>query len=203
MEKLRILAVLLVCLVASPFALAKIEYMDDAIAKYPNISDTVLDSCSLCHTIVPELNLYGDAFKDANRSFTAIENDDSDHDGTKNIDEINALTFPGDDSSFPVPQASIKVKKPNGGETWTIGTKVQVTWNSTGDVGPDVSIELWQNGQKVKTLKGSTPNDGKQRVMLKETLPTGAGFSVRVKSVSNPSISDHCDATFDIVAPTP
>lgn len=203
MEKSRILVILFVCLVSSPFAMAKMDYLDDAIAQYPSIDNTALDSCTLCHTVVPTRNDYGIDFKDANRDFAAIENDDSDGDGATNIDEINALTFPGDDTSFPPPEASIKVKKPNGGETWTLGTKQKVTWTSTGDAGTDVSIELWQNGQKVKTLKGSTPNDGKQSVKLKTSLPTGSGFTMKVISVSNPAIADESNASFTINPASP
>lgn len=203
MVKLRILVIVLVCFVSSPLALAKMDDLNDAIAKYPSIDNTALDGCTLCHTIVPERNDYGADFKKANRNFATIENVDSDGDGSNNIDEINALTFPGDASSFPPPEATIKVKKPNGGETWTLDTKQKVTWTSTGDVGADVSIELWQNGQKVKSLKGTTPNDGKQSVKLKTSLPTGSGFTVKVKSVSNPAIADESNAGFTINPASP
>ncbi|HRK34539.1 MAG TPA: hypothetical protein PLJ47_08070 [Candidatus Hydrogenedentes bacterium] len=203
MESLRLRIILIVCFVTLPSAMAKEEYLDDAIAKYPSINNTALDSCTLCHTIVPARNSYGADFKSASNSFTAIENDDSDGDNTSNIDEINALTFPGDDSSYPPPEASVTVKKPNGGETWTLGTKAKVTWTSKGDVGTDVSIELWQNGQKVKTLKKTTPNDSKQNVKLKTTLPTGSGFTVKVKSVSNPAVADESNSGFTINPASP
>ncbi|MCC6152797.1 MAG: hypothetical protein IT367_03515 [Candidatus Hydrogenedentes bacterium] len=200
---LKIVRIAFVCVLISPIVFAKSDYLDDAIAQYPSINNTVLDSCSLCHSSGTNRNAYGADFGAANHNFTAIENDDSDNDGFDNITEIEALTKPGDANSHPVVQASITVKKPNGGEVWTIGTKAQVTWQSTGNVGADVRIELWQNGQKVKTLKGSTPNDGKQRIALKDTLPTGSGFTVKVKSVSDPFIGDESNAGFTINPVTP
>ncbi|MCC6797991.1 MAG: hypothetical protein IT366_22955 [Candidatus Hydrogenedentes bacterium] len=195
---LKIVCIAFACVFISQVASAKSDYLDDAIAEYPSINGTSLDSCSLCHSTGTNRNSYGADFDAANRNFAAIENVDSDNDGFDNITEIEALTKPGDANSHPTVQASITVKKPNGGETWTIGTKAQVTWQSTGNVGADVRIELWQNGQKVKTLKGTTPNDGKQRVALKVSLPTGTGFTVKVKSVSDPSIGDESNASFTI-----
>ncbi len=195
---LKIVRIAFVCAFISPLAFAEFDYLGDAIAEYPSINNTALDSCSLCHSTGTNRNSYGADFGAANRNFAAIENEDSDNDGFDNITEIEALTKPGDANSHPAAQASITVKKPNGGEVWTIGTKVQVTWQSTGNAGTDVRIELWQNGQKVKTLKGTTPNDGKQRIALKNTLPTGTGFTVKVKSVSDPSIGDESNASFAI-----
>src|SRR5512135_2432479 len=56
-----------------------------AISKYPFISGTRLDSCSLCHTSnIPSLNAYGSAYLSNgrnNNAFSLIENLDSDGDG--------------------------------------------------------------------------------------------------------------------------
>jgi hypothetical protein len=75
------------------------------VTKYPVALGTLMQQCALCHTnSIPALNPYGAAYKAAGRSvaaFAAIENLDSDGDGFTNIQEINALTFPGDPSSHP------------------------------------------------------------------------------------------------------
>jgi hypothetical protein len=187
-------------LMLSPIASAHTEYLSAAELVYPNIVDTSLDSCSLCHSTGFNRNSYGSDYGLFGHNFQSIENEDSDADGFLNGTEIDALTFPGNPNSFPIIMGTLKLKKPNGGETWTIGTKALVSWTSTGDVGTDVSIELWQNGQKARTLKGTTPNDGKQKVALKNTLPTGTGFTIKVISISDPSIEDESDSTFSIVA---
>jgi beta-glucanase (GH16 family) len=79
--------------------------LSQAVSKYPAINGTKLDSCDLCHTSnVPSLNAYGSAFKSAGRNtaaFAAIEAQDSDGDGFSNIQEIKALSFPGDKSDHP------------------------------------------------------------------------------------------------------
>lgn len=80
--------------------------LSNARAVYPSISGTRLDSCSLCHTAsIPSLNPFGSAYKAGGRSTTAfgpIEALDSDGDGFTNIQEIMALTFPGNPGDFPV-----------------------------------------------------------------------------------------------------
>lgn len=194
--------VIAVMLYLAPVALAYEPYLDLAKGTYPSITNTALDSCVLCH-LNPAgggaRNPFGEDFKTHGHSFATIEGLDSDADNFTNMVEIDALTFPGDASSVPAIAGTIKVKKPNGGETWTIGTKALVTWTSTGDIGADVSIELWQNGHKVKKLKGSTPNDGKQKIKLKAgKFTAGDGYTVKVKSVADPSISDESDASFSI-----
>ena len=70
---------------------------------------TDLGSCLVCHnTTAGEggLNSYGMSFSQAGASFAAIEGADSDGDGFANIDEIMALTFPGDAQSTPAPTTS-------------------------------------------------------------------------------------------------
>lgn len=62
---------------------------------------TILDSCSLCHTVKPAVNSYGAAYMNNGYNFKTIENLDSDGDGYTNISEINARTLPGDQNSKP------------------------------------------------------------------------------------------------------
>jgi hypothetical protein len=87
------------------------DFLSSAVAKYPNIAASSLNNCTLCHTAsIPSLNPYGSAYKDNGKNsaaFGLIEGLDSDGDGFTNLQEINALTFPGDPASFPaVPTAT-------------------------------------------------------------------------------------------------
>ena len=80
------------------------DFLSAAVAKYPNIAVSSLNNCTLCHTIAPTLNPYGVAYRDNGKNsaaFGLIEGLDSDGDGFSNLQEINALTFPGDSASFP------------------------------------------------------------------------------------------------------
>lgn len=85
--------------------------LSSAVSKYPILNGSGLQTCDLCHTAsVPNLNPFGTAYKNNGRNiaaFGAIESLDSDGDGFTNIQEINALTFPGNAASKPaVPTAT-------------------------------------------------------------------------------------------------
>lgn len=101
------------------------------LAVYPAKKGTKLDHCALCHTggqvgkyyagscmfchatygydgagdIQATLNPYGLAYYNAGRNeaaVAAIANTDSDGDAFSNIDEINALSYPGDAADDPI-----------------------------------------------------------------------------------------------------
>lgn len=201
MNGLRARLAITIAAICAVSAHAKNEYLFAAGLFYPEITSTELYNCSLCHSSGDNRNPFGMDFEASGHNFQSIEDIDSDSDGFSNIVEIESLTWPGNPLSFPFRFGTVNVKKPNGGEAWTIGSKAKVTWTTTGDIGDEVSIELWQNGQKVKTLKRATPNDGKQAVKLKSSLPAGAGYTIRVRSLLDKSIVDESNAPFSLVAP--
>src|SRR5512135_1028215 len=80
---------------AQPADLASAE------AQYPFIVGSRIDTCNLCHVpnAIPNLNPYGSAYLNHGRNpaaLVAIETLDSDGDTFTNIQELRALTFPGD-----------------------------------------------------------------------------------------------------------
>jgi hypothetical protein len=83
-------------------AVAKPTYLASFNSTY-GTSGTPLDSCNLCHPGGNTSNFtpYATAFRNANHSFAAIEDADSDGDGFSNKEEIAAGTFPGDATSQP------------------------------------------------------------------------------------------------------
>ena len=91
-------------------ATAKPEYLQGFNKKY-GTQGTKLDSCNTCHTTAQDadhLNPYGQDFGKANHDYGAVEGLDSDGDSFKNIDEINAGTFPGDPKDNPNTKAKPK-----------------------------------------------------------------------------------------------
>jgi hypothetical protein len=83
-------------------ALASSAHLFTARALYPHLVGTRLDSCSLCHTAyLPLLNYYGLTLWAYDHNFEAIEPYDSDGDGWSNLDELLALTNPGDPYDRP------------------------------------------------------------------------------------------------------
>ena len=104
------------------------EDVKNFLAVYPFARSTKLDDCSLCHPGSPNgksgscdychqtyglkaphtqpvpLNSYGNAYKAVGRttaSIQTIQNLDSDGDSRTNLEEIQALTFPGDPKDYP------------------------------------------------------------------------------------------------------
>lgn len=76
-----------------------------AEGQYPNMLGSRIDTCVLCHTSsIPSLNPFGIDYRANGRSasaLVAIQNLDSDGDGFTNLQEINALTFPGNANDIP------------------------------------------------------------------------------------------------------
>jgi hypothetical protein len=82
------------------------SFMTSFEKSYPAAVGQRIDTCSLCHTSTSgnaPRNVYGAAFASNGHSFIAIETLDSDGDGFTNVQEINALTFPGNATDYPAP----------------------------------------------------------------------------------------------------
>jgi hypothetical protein len=91
------------------------ESTPENLSKFNSHYDTQgsrLDSCQTCHTSAggtkSNVNQYGNDWAAANHDFAAVEGLDSDGDGFTNIDEIKALTFPGDAKDNPDTKAKPK-----------------------------------------------------------------------------------------------
>ena len=97
----RALIATLLILGAGVAAHAVSSYLSPFRTAYPAAVGTKLDSCTLCHTSAPSLNAYGSAYR-TNPNFQGIQGADSDGDGFTNLQEIQALTFPGNAADKPV-----------------------------------------------------------------------------------------------------
>ena len=95
------------------YPFAKSTKLDDCALCHPGSADRKTGSCDYCHqtyglqpphTQPVPLNSYGLAYSDAGRSkdaFGTIGGSDSDGDGKTNLEEIQALSFPGDSTDYP------------------------------------------------------------------------------------------------------
>ncbi len=105
-----------------------------------------LGSCITCHTSPtgPALNQYGIDFFVNRYNFEAIEPLDSDGDGSNNLIEILADTFPGDPESFPA-EPTNNPPSANAGPDQTVSVGVTVTLNGSGskDVDGDQLTMAW------------------------------------------------------------
>ena len=86
-----------------PEARAKPKFLASARARYPQLADSRLDTCNLCHLSGggSSRNPFGEAFAANGFSLAAIESLDPDGDGYTNRQEFKALTFPGNPKDFP------------------------------------------------------------------------------------------------------
>ena len=111
------------------------------------------------------------------------------------------------DSNFNV--YSIKIKSPNGGENWALGSKNIISWDNTGwPPGERVKLELWQGGNLIGIcfdslnaglvlwFVGSMEHENQQT-----WAPPGLGYKIKIISLTT-NLSDMSDGTFTIVSPT-
>ncbi|MDW7732797.1 MAG: hypothetical protein SCH66_10270 [Methanolobus sp.] len=93
----------LTVLLSLPMVSARPAYLEAFKEQY-DTGDTKLDTCNTCHENQNgggPRNPYGTAFENNNMDFVSIEDQDSDGDGFTNLEEINALTFPGNSEDHP------------------------------------------------------------------------------------------------------
>jgi hypothetical protein len=100
---------LALCWAAGPLiGMARNTYLGEARAHYPGITGSRIDNCRLCHLSLAgggQINDFGwdwwNAGGDA-AAFNLVEGLDSDADGYTNVEELIALTYPGDASDSPI-----------------------------------------------------------------------------------------------------
>lgn len=96
----------------------------------------------------------------------------------------------------PVPK-KITVLIPNGGEIWQQGTSEEITWSSTGDIGPNVSIGYTILDGPYYPISASSPDDGSY---IWDPIPEveSPNIKIFIRSIDNPTVSDKSDEYFTI-----
>ena len=96
----------------------------------------------------------------------------------------------------------IKVTYPNGGEKWIRGTTQTIKWNSTGNPGTYVKIELLKPGKPNQLIASATLNDGSHPWLVPAAQVQGTDYKVKVTSTANAAYNDTSDKSFTIPAPS-
>ena len=133
MRKLLFILVGSIVVLTTVPAQAKSSYLTSFRSTYNtayHVTGSRLDTCSLCHPggDTGSLNNYASAYRAASHKFANVEGADSDTDGYTNIQEIVALTFPGDASDHPVPPTGslsvtiLPAGAATAGAQWRVGT---------------------------------------------------------------------------------
>ena len=100
--------------------------------------------------------------------------------------------------SFSSATGSITVTCPNGGESFVVGSKRNITWTSSGSIA-NVKIKYSiNNGSNWTTITSSTANDGSYSWTVPNKLSSSC--LVRISDSSNSSISDKSNSVFSIVS---
>jgi hypothetical protein len=106
------------------------------------------------------------------------------------------------DADFEIlPEPTITVTSPNGGEQWIMGTSQNITWTSSGGVSNNLTIKYSaDNGTNWTTIATGEANDGTYSWTVPDT--EGTQYLVRVYDGNDPSVTDDSDATFNVVSST-
>jgi hypothetical protein len=92
---------------------------------------------------------------------------------------------------------SLKVTKPNGGESWTIGEKNVIKWDK-GNGGTYVKIQLYKSNKHNKWISKKTKNDGKHIWKIPSTVKAGTAYKIKITSKTKKSRNDSSNKTFTI-----
>lgn len=93
---------------------------------------------------------------------------------------------------------SIAVQTPNGGEEWPVLLPHLITW--VDNLGGTVNIALYHHNIFVSNLAYNISSNGQYLWTPADNLTLGAGYSIRVSSVINPSLYDDSNNSFTLVS---
>ncbi len=117
------------------------------------------------------------------------------------VTSIESGVYDVSDGNFTVPTPQISVTRPNGGNSWKIGTSQSIRWSFTNLVG-NVKIEINRNyaGGQWEVLAESVPigTGGVGSWNWVVTGPTSTKCRVRITSLAYPSLSDISDKNFTV-----
>lgn len=91
---------------------------------------------------------------------------------------------------------------PDGGEKWTIGSAVDITWAADYYTGL-VSLSLYNDGAFSTLISSSTVNDGAYSWSIPSWLEPGTLYAVKISSVDATGVFDRSDGFFSLVETAP
>jgi len=114
---------------------------------------------------------------------------------------VGTTTYGGDSNlgvvfSLPIPP-TLTVTSPNGGESWTVGTEQEITWETTGSVGNVDILYSSNDGASWPAIVSYTENDGSFTWTVPDTPSTHCFIRVQ-ENDGDPG--DYSDAAFTIVS---
>lgn len=103
------------------------------------------------------------------------------------------------DGTFTIAKPSITVISPNGGESFTRGGVMPISWSSLGSPGASVKILLYRGMFVSRTITTSTPmSAGTYNWSIPSTQVVGSTYKIKIVSTTGSLIRDVSNAAFAI-----
>ena len=116
------------------------------------------------------------------------------------VTDLDSGDFDDSDVQFMIlPSCAVSVTHPNGGESFSIGESLDISWDTSSCCGDSVLIELLRNDTPCDTITASTENDGLYDWNADQCESYSTGYAVRISDFTTGK-ADASDATFTIVA---
>ena len=101
-----------------------------------------------------------------------------------------------------ITSGTLKITKPNGGESWNRNSMRKITWNTSGNLGT-LKLTLWQNGALIGTIAdGLKPAAGSYSWSVgtwsSGIAPLGNNYTIRIEEDYG-TVTDVSDDSFSIV----
>ena len=102
-----------------------------------------------------------------------------------------------------IPQPTLTITSPNGGETWQLGSTHDITWTSTGNIG-NVVIKLYRDGSSYLDIAYTpgTENDGSYTWNIPSSWAESSAYIIKIYSNNPYEFLDESDNYFSISGQT-
>ncbi|MHA2231106.1 MAG: matrixin family metalloprotease [Candidatus Hodarchaeales archaeon] len=98
------------------------------------------------------------------------------------------------------PSCSITVTSPTSSSNWATGTSHTIMWNSSGNPGSYVKIQLYKGSSLRETIISSTYDDGTYSWTPSTSLPDGSDYRIKISATTDSSCYDY-SSYFTIYTP--
>lgn len=86
--------------------------------------------------------------------------------------------------------SNFTIVSPNGGETYELGTTVNIQWTSQRGVNDGVKIELYNGDELSSTINSKTSNDGEYQWFISSNIEVGADYRIKISWVTTGEVAD-------------
>jgi len=115
----------------------------------------------------------------------------------------NPKVFDSSNNNFNITGTGLTVTAPNGGQTFGVGSQQTIYWSYTGNLTGQVKIELVKTAGLAKWISNApigTAGGGSFSWVINSDQDTTGTYTIRVTSLSNPTLYDSSDNTFTFTA---